>query len=424
MNLNDPSLISAYLDDELDRATRETVERAIRSDPRLRSELEDVADIRELVSRLTLVTPPHPLTQRVEARLAAEQANQRAWQVRLRKFAVYAGHSSAAAALLLAGLIGWKLGQSDPRVSSMPSQGANASTDHSLTARSGSFHGTIIGSESVEEERVSGESHASRSTQETKTLDERSLSKIPESTVPDILSSDLEHDRHSEGLEELLRGAEIHRVLVRVDRLDSDQIKSVRDAITATPRQKARHAEITIWQDVHIDTEHPGAAVVFVVALDEVEHDSLKQRLVQIFPGNFREDPEPVDASLVAQLTQMPSIAVIDEIPRGTLLAMPPEISNRFEHALRSRNLFEEQIRIEPGAKRELSGSLPLGPFVPPNREAPQATKFRGSPLSRPARDHEGMPSAAAFPEEGPKSTVRNSTSKPPQTYLIWLTTA
>ena len=52
MNLDDESVLSAYLDDELDAARRRQVAACLQSDPRLVQRLRDLALIRDLVAGL------------------------------------------------------------------------------------------------------------------------------------------------------------------------------------------------------------------------------------------------------------------------------------------------------------------------------------------------------------------------------------
>ena len=59
MMLDDNSLLSAYLDDELDPASRFEVENALLTDPRLAEELHELAGVRELLAGL-----PRPASSR------------------------------------------------------------------------------------------------------------------------------------------------------------------------------------------------------------------------------------------------------------------------------------------------------------------------------------------------------------------------
>ncbi len=74
MMLDDKSLLSAYLDDELDPAGRLEVESALLTDPRLSEELHELAGVRELLAGLPRPGLSRDLADEVGARLGRRRA--------------------------------------------------------------------------------------------------------------------------------------------------------------------------------------------------------------------------------------------------------------------------------------------------------------------------------------------------------------
>src|SRR5262249_21163728 len=58
MKFDDPSLLSAHLDDELDPTDRRHVELALKANPRLEQELSELKSVRDTFSSLPVPEPP------------------------------------------------------------------------------------------------------------------------------------------------------------------------------------------------------------------------------------------------------------------------------------------------------------------------------------------------------------------------------
>src|SRR4051812_25523163 len=101
MMLDDESLLSAYLDDELDPAGRLEVESALLSDPRLAETLHELAGVRELLASLPRPELSRDLALEVGARLGSRRAARPA--LRAFKPAI-----AAAAVLMIALSLGWR----------------------------------------------------------------------------------------------------------------------------------------------------------------------------------------------------------------------------------------------------------------------------------------------------------------------------
>ena len=99
--IDDESLLSAYLDDELDPAGRLEVESALLTDPRLAEALHELAGVRELLASLPRPELPRVLAIEVDARLGRRRAP---WPSR----GAFPPAIAAAAALLIALPLGWR----------------------------------------------------------------------------------------------------------------------------------------------------------------------------------------------------------------------------------------------------------------------------------------------------------------------------
>src|SRR4051812_21809563 len=99
--LDDESLLSAYLDDELDPAGRLEVESALLTDPRLAEMLHELAGVRELLAGLPRPEVPRVLAVEDDARRGRRRATRPSHRAIPPAIA-------AAAALLIAMPLGWR----------------------------------------------------------------------------------------------------------------------------------------------------------------------------------------------------------------------------------------------------------------------------------------------------------------------------
>src|SRR4051812_21215633 len=107
MTLDDESLLSAYLDGELDPDQRSSIEAALLADPELAEQLRRLAAVRELVAGLPRPAPTVDLAGAIGARIgrrpSREDRRERS-STHLRGIAVLAGLGLAATVLIGIGL--------------------------------------------------------------------------------------------------------------------------------------------------------------------------------------------------------------------------------------------------------------------------------------------------------------------------------
>ncbi|WP_158633430.1 anti-sigma factor family protein [Tautonia sociabilis] len=108
MSQFDETLLSAYLDDELDPESRREVEEAMRADPRLSRELGELARVRGLVEGLRRPLEAPDVSGEVLARIALERAPTRALPP------IAAASALAAAALLVLFFLGSRPHRAEP----------------------------------------------------------------------------------------------------------------------------------------------------------------------------------------------------------------------------------------------------------------------------------------------------------------------
>lgn len=302
MNLDDESLLSAYLDDELDPAERLAVEWSVESSPPLAEQLRSLATARDAVAGLGRPTIPVDLAPAIAARLAADRRRARL-QVLARpgRIAVaVAGLSAMAASLLFA-----------------------------LFLLHRSMH---EGDDAPALARVAPETPASRTDPD---LDHP---EAPTSTPPATLarvappapagprsgSVATPHDESAERADRLritrmLEEPDVRLVLITTDVIDApEQIQSL---IHEDARKTPDFGRITLRAGIVVDPKRPGSAEVFVVPVAEGGRRSFLDKLRGKF-RDLKEEGEPAP-DLVTQLTEVGHVAILQGAHASPLIEAP-----------------------------------------------------------------------------------------------------
>jgi hypothetical protein len=358
MNLDDESLLSAYLDDELDPADRLAVEWSVESSPPLAEQLRSLATARDAVTGLGRPALPVDLAPAITARLAADrrrarlQALARPGRVAL----AVAGLSAMAASLLFALLLLHRSMHESPDPTQIARQNSNdpAPSTH-----------PIPDSES-----------------------DPDLNPTPKVASKDIIASPDEEPRprlvrleSADQLREredrlkisrMLENPEVRVVMVVTDVIDASE--QVRGLIEKDPRATPDFGRITLQTGLVVDPNRPGSAEVFVVPINEGARESFLTRLREKFAEVMEEDERRVP-DLVTQLTEVGQAAVYRGLQASPLVGSPVDVRSFAQRA--GSNSGGDEYLSDHGAG---GASAPDSPRRPTGRPAADADQFVGPP--------------------------------------------
>jgi hypothetical protein len=135
-------------------------------------------------------------------------------------------------------------------------------------------------------------------------------------------------------------------VTLVLDTLDPERLRKVEGAIDHTPRYDPMRARIRIGQGIEIDPEHPQEAVVYLVVMNDEEHELLRKNLDAALPdAAVAEDVGPPSPAVVTQLADVGQLEITPGIPR---LGPPP--SGLRSHLALPDDREPEALPIEPGS--------------------------------------------------------------------------
>jgi anti-sigma factor RsiW len=335
MNLDDETLLSAYLDDELDPADRLAVEWSIESNPPLAEQFRSLAQARDAVSGLPRPAIPRDLGPVLGARLAANRRRER-----LRKLArpagvafAFSGFFGIAASLIFALiLLNHSLHESD-KLAQIADQPVPPIRSHLPVpiikpAETPQLASTLV---PVVPRPVDPKNSSPRpgSFDETRELDAR------------------------RAIAGMLEQPHVRRIRIVTDVLDaSDKVK---DLIHQDARKNPEFGRISICQEIVIDPECAEAAEVFAVPMDERDRKAFVGQLARSFPSLVEESDE-TSPDLVTQLTEVGQVALFSGTKAAPLVDPPhdlrPFIANRAEFP--QNHIVESNPQsLEPGRPKD-----------------------------------------------------------------------
>ncbi len=303
MNLPDESLLSAYLDGELDTPWRLVVEEALLSSPLLAERLQELASVRTTIHGMARPTAPADVSSAVVSQidLLPRQRIRRALRSRPR-LALAAGSALAVAAgtLIALGLtLGPWLSQSDDSVPPLAKQPVptqpRAMPDRAV--------------EPPALEAVPG----SPTPAPIEALASADTTENPDST---LTSEDIRRNDDQERARELLNRPDVRRLTITVDRLAPYELEKVESTIRNLAPRSSSQGLLRIALDVVADPSRPGKAVVYAVVLSDREATHLRKDLEASSSDPIRDDTP--DSST---LNQLAGIGRIEFTPG---LAHPP----------------------------------------------------------------------------------------------------
>ena len=288
----DESLLSAYVDGELDLDEQRAVESALASDPRLAQTVQDLLRVRELVAEL-----PRPLSPDVSSQVMRwmhqRMSVRRTWSM-ARRYAPWSLGGIAAGILLLMILPYTRHNVVRPLGPELTSKNA-ASPEHvqPTLARSDN-HNTVPSQPDTVDRQTSAGS--------------RPASPHPDAALP---SGNVADATFQARVGALLEDTQLRRVFLVTDRIGQPAENEVVSLVERTTHHD--YYKITVSQGIVIDPHHPGKATVFAVVLDPGELDPFRKQLRDAFKDRL-EDNE-IDPAVTMQLVDIGQVVSLPAHP-------------------------------------------------------------------------------------------------------------
>jgi hypothetical protein len=379
MNLDDESLLSAYLDGELDADGRAAVETALLSDAGLSDRLRELSAVRDLVAGLPRPEVPADLTSAVLARIGRRPAG-RPWFARPPALA----RLGIAATVLVGLTLHLSLNRSPrrgPAVAPAKPIAAEASPTRSEPPTVAPRPLVRVADGSPREEVAPA------------TAEPRRLPAAP-----------VVADGAAARVRRMLDDPSLSKVLVVTDVIGGHAEERVDALIHRTPRTDPSYGRITIGQGIVVDPRHPHRATVFALAMDGPELQDFRAKLEDAFGAV----EEPADRDVVTKLADVGQVAILPGT-RAVELVPPDGLAPRL--ALRDAPDELTSPPADPPAEP--------GPGVP--APSPKAAIVAGPPA---ARDEAGRAGAEGAADRRPRRDDRDrARRRPSSVVLVWVTT-
>jgi hypothetical protein len=410
MNLDDETLLTAYLDGELDAAARHRVEAALLSSPALDRRCRELADARDLVESLPRPVLSCDLTDSVLERIKSRPGP---WSFRVGVTRVVSprwlavGSSMAAAAALFVAAVLTVYPPQRPAAESVVANPARAGSQlpprpvplpHDLIAALPRIHPPAVKASPAAE--TTGSNAA-----EIKML--------------------AAQDR----VRELLEQPNVRKITILVDKLDRTYLDSIDRSIHETARKYPEHGEIQVAQGIVIDPQAPNEAVVYAMVVDDHELARFHQKLRDRFDRVSDVGEAPAEQAM--QLAELGRVSISVGTPAAGLADPPLEVG-------RDRELAAVRDRKEPGESkvvvvtpdgfpvpRELSNDSTVRRSDPSaSGETPRAAHHPDPPAATTDRLPDPPARSADLPATGrsPAPAPASGASRP-ITLLVWVTT-
>jgi len=312
---HDDSILSAFLDHQLDPEQSRAVESAVSADPRLKAKLEALRKVRDLIASLS-----RPAGVDVATAVASEvRAHQVARRPRLRprRSVAWATASVLATATAASLLILVLIESRGARKRTIPEPQRSASVLHTTSI----LHSTP--------ENPARPTHPSSpgSAGETRIADrEPGATQAGSLPPPEVAPTP-----------SAIRQVPDESAMLARHSLEDPSLRLViRVGGDATPKQVAAIVEqsthrpffqITVPPGLVLDPNNPEPATVFVLTINESQLAAFRDRLASQFVGKCFT--EPVDPSLVTQLTEMSQVIAFSPSPAADVVIPPSKLAFR-----------------------------------------------------------------------------------------------
>jgi hypothetical protein len=338
MNLDDESLLSAFLDGELEPAQQLRIEAVLLEDPRLAERIQELAAVRMVVGSLPRPTVEVDLAPAVCARIETSPGFRIRRALRsspVRSRLLTAGVVLATAAALL--------------VAVAPSFTPRPAPDPRATAPGEYLVATQPAAASP-------------------SADEPAVAAPAPLATPPVAAAVLDDPRalaHRERFRSLLDSPSVRQLTILVDSLSPGELAKVEGALNETGRAQAVRGEIRIGQGIVIDPDRPGEAVVYLVVMDGREAADFRKNLDRQGAPEIVRDEE-ARPEVVTQLADLGGVLWSDGSPVPGLRTPPDHLG---------------------GTLAQRDPALESGPLVPGGSPAPEELPIAEQPGPAPADD-------------------------------------
>jgi len=416
MILDDETLLSAYIDGELNATERHRVEMALLADPTLAERLRQLIAVRELVDSLPVPVLRIDVSQSVMAELNFRRRSRPILRrtIRLPRLRTLVDLAVAAAVVLsLTASLVMVLRNLPPR------RDRQALLATIPTPRK---------SHQLDQVRPQPETTVIVATTAGPDIEARTTtSEPPPRPIVPVDPVDGAEERDHELVREMLDSANVSHLFV-VDVIGEQTSDRVGTLIRQMPRLDAAIGRISIRKGLVFDPRHPSEATVFAFFADEKELTAFRDRLQQQFPDAHEEpDADPV---LLTQLADIPQASMLSGTLTADLLPHPREGAARV-NALRSHPKAHSQPRSVVSDEFEnmhvvevAESSSPTsgedGPTPEQMRSGPHPSTLasKGSHSEDAQGNERPLNSIAGNDAPSPKSPARRQTTL----VLVWVT--
>lgn len=374
MAIHDPSLLSAYIDDELDEHERALVELAAAGDASVHSEIEALRGVSRAFDNLPRPAAPRDVSLEVKRRLeqlgieGRKPKNRRG--ERTASWLAIGGLSAVAASLLLV----WVTHTLDrtpnqaPRLPLLPRVG-NALANNNPAPAATDTSSPTPGVEATPTEIAAAD---------TRVHDQ------------DDPIGELQRIGDQVTLSALLDGPEVQRLNLTLASLDPRQLQRIEEILKSPETGLGKHAKLTLSGELTGGTGGSGEAVVYVLPLRPAQARELCKRIEAGFPDAGVLASEPVEPQLRDSLATAREFSIREGEPRSPMLPEPP------------------------------TGALPLDRLHATRDDAPPAERVVAPVVPRPLPSR--LPSTASSPPAPAAAQAAASSTDDRVVYLLWLT--
>lgn len=342
MSLNDESLLSAFLDGELDEPTRQQVESAVRSDPRLARKLREMMQVRDLVAGLSRPGSSEWTCAQVMAEIAAHETPRPMWQRRpARLFALGVGLAAAAG---IWGVLG-------PRPSVAPPGGNIAGPAPRANAGEAEPESPPVLAEvrpSVPTERVEPPAPPDEGPVTSAETPSEPASLVAAEEVDPSIEARLRAFEH-----ELAGLPEVSRLVFDLPRGGPVGVRSLEELVATLPRMDPRY----VRRDLPAADGADGH-VLFVFRVDAVERRKLMEELRRAFGRSIEPTSRPEAAEWSSEAAS-PSVA---SLKKGVLAPPRVEVDTSI---LATKDMEEPMPGVPP--RRPMPAEAPARPAPRPS---------------------------------------------------------
>jgi hypothetical protein len=371
MNLEDETLLTAYLDGELDDAGRHRVEAATAASPGMARRLRDLAEARDMVESLSRPPAPVDVSAIVMSRIAAPA---RPWAFRVRVTRVVSprwlavGSGLAAAASLLVSLSLLSHRGDLPHRFKQTLGDINSIARHIVPAPVVPPPGPAPTPANVPDASPRGANQVEIA--KTRSLEDE--------------NAEMQSLRDQDRLGGLLDRPLVHKIVVTVDEIGPREKARLELAIEKIMRKNAEIGQITVAPGIVIDPAAKQGAFVVALLLDEDEEARLEGKLAEEFVSVG--ELKPASALEVMQLADQRHASFSEPY---VVEASPPVGQPDRERAASKRDREHEgvilpprQPIVEPGAS--MIDPLTIRPRTRPlpRAEAKSAAQDAGAPAA------------------------------------------